>query len=264
MSDRTQADAHTQRVRRQFTRQAQAYAGTGQARDRDAMSRLAGILKPGDADDALDVACGPGRLTMAFAQRCRSATGVDATPALLDIARAEAEALGLDNVRFMEGDVYRLDFADDTFPIVSSRAAVHHFADPAAALAEMARVAAPHARVLVADILASENAAHAARHNEIERLCDPTHARALPRSEFEALLDACGLRIERLIEARMSYDVDEWLTHGGPPEAAAAQAKRLLAASIERDSTGLSVERDAAGRLRFTHNTGVFVLRKPA
>lgn len=264
MPDRTAADAHTQRVRHQFTRQARAYADTDQARDLEALSRLAGIVNPSETDDALDVACGPGRLTMAFAQRCRSATGVDATPALLDIALAEAAALGIENIRFVEGDVYRLDFADDTFSIVSSRAAVHHFSDPAAALKEIARVAAPNARVLIADILASENTEHAARHNQIERLCDPTHARALPRSEFEALFKASGLAIERLIEGTMSYSVDDWLAHGGPTAESAEEARRLLAASIEPDSTGLSVERDAAGALRFTHNTGAFVLRKPA
>ena len=58
----------------------------------------------GEADRSLDVACGPGFLTLAFAKRCAEATGFDATDAFLTLARAEAKERGLANVVFEHGD----------------------------------------------------------------------------------------------------------------------------------------------------------------
>ena len=96
----------------------------------------------------------------------------------------------------------------------------------------------------------------------VERLCDPSHARALPLSEFERLFRAQGLELLREPTSELHYDVEEWIAHGGPDAATAAEIRRLLEASIEDDATGLAVYRQD-GRLRFRHRTAAFVLRKP-
>ena len=54
-------------------------------------------------DRVLDVACGPGFLTRAFALRCAEAVGVDATDALLDIAPRNALEHGVDERSFRIG-----------------------------------------------------------------------------------------------------------------------------------------------------------------
>ena len=254
-------DRHTSLVRDQFTRQAEAYADTGQARDERAMAGLAKLSGVGADDEVLDVACGPGRLTAAFARLCKLAVGCDATDALLAIARKEAAELGLTNLRFDAGDVYSLPYDNDTFSLVSCRAAFHHFTDPAAALAEMARVAKPDGRLLVADLLGCEDPAKADCHDEIERLCDPTHARAIPVSEFRRLFAGCGLTEVSFLPGEMSYDVEAWLDHGGPGAEAADEIRRRLRESAVSDTTGLAV-REEDGALRFSHQTGVFILTK--
>jgi SAM-dependent methyltransferase len=80
-----------------------------------------------------------------------------------------------------------------SFSLVTSRFAFHHFQRPAAVLAEMFRVCAPGGRVLVADMIASEDAAAAAAFNAVEALRDPSHVRALRLSELRALFAAAGL-----------------------------------------------------------------------
>ena len=124
MSDKS---PHTDRIQKQFTRQAKAYADTAQARDMKSMSRVVGLTKIDHSSTTLDVACGPGRLTMALAQCAADATGIDATAALLNIARSEANVLGLENIEFLEGTALSLPFDSQSFDLVSCRAAFHHF-----------------------------------------------------------------------------------------------------------------------------------------
>ncbi len=88
------AGENVDQIRSQFTRQAQAYADTAQAKDDAAHAKLAELVGLRSTDRVLDVACGPGFLTCAFAARCAEAVGVDATDALLDIARANARERG--------------------------------------------------------------------------------------------------------------------------------------------------------------------------
>jgi ubiquinone/menaquinone biosynthesis C-methylase UbiE len=253
---------HVERIRQQFTRQAQAYSEMAQTRDEPGLRGLVALSGAKPSDRALDIACGPGLLTLAFAERCAEVRGIDATDALLERARAEAARRGRTNVHFARGDVNRLDAADAGFDVVSCRAAFHHFPDPARVLAEMARVAKPGGTLLVADMLGSEDPAKARAHDHIERLCDPTHTRAIPLSEFHALFAAQGLAIVHQPTSPLHYDVEEWMAHGGPDAPAAAEIRRLLEESLEVDRCGLAVRRED-GRLRFSHMGAAFVLRKP-
>jgi ubiquinone/menaquinone biosynthesis C-methylase UbiE len=250
------------RIREQFTRQADAYADMEQTRDRRGHEALVALAGTQPTDRVLDVACGPGFLTLAFAAMCGDAVGVDATENWLGRARAEAERRGLANVRFEAGDATALPFPDAGFDVVACRAAFHHFPDPARVLAEMARVARPGGRLAIADMLGSEDPARAARHDAIERLCDPTHVRAIPASEWRALVTAAGLETAREHAGEMAYDLEEWMAHGGPDEAAAREIRLRMEASLADDAGDLAVAR-VDGRLRFRHRVAIYVLRKP-
>jgi ubiquinone/menaquinone biosynthesis C-methylase UbiE len=253
---------HLDEIRRQFTRQADAYADMPQTKDdapHEALVRFAGVRA---GDRVLDVACGPGFLTMAFARRAAAVVGVDATQALLERARAEATRRGLGNVRFETGDATALPLPDAAFDVVSCRAAFHHFPHPERVTAEMRRVARPGARLLVADMVGTDDAEKAAYHDGIERLCDPTHVRALPVSEFERLFASAGLEILAAGERTSDYEVESWMAHGGPSPDVAAEIRRRFEASLSVDRCGLSVRRKD-GRLWFSHRVVAFLLARP-
>jgi ubiquinone/menaquinone biosynthesis C-methylase UbiE len=252
---------HVDQIRNQFTRQAQAYADTAQAKDDDAHSKLVALLAPAPTARVLDVACGPGFLTLAFAARCAEAVGIDATDALLDIARANAWQRGMTNVRFESGDATQLPYDDGEFDVVVCRAAFHHFPTPGRVLAEMARVVGRGGQVLVADIVTSTNPQFARAHNAIERLCDPTHVRALPADQLRALFIANDLDMTIDRPGRMHYGLSEWIAHGGPTAAAEEEIRRRFAAALANDETGLDV-REENGEVRFTHQTLVLVGRR--
>ncbi len=251
---------HVEQIREQFTRQATAYADSAQAKNTDAHAKLVSLLAPDVSARVLDVACGPGFLTLAFAVRCADATGIDATDALLEIARRNAVERGIANVRFESGDATALPYADGQFDIVVCRAAFHHFPNPARVLAEMCRVVRAGGTVLVADLVTSSNAQFARAHNAIERLCDPTHVRALPPEQLRALFLANDLEIVIDLPGRMHYGVTEWLAHGGPDPAAETEIRRRFTEALANDGTGLEVRRED-GELRFTHQTLVLAGR---
>jgi len=257
------ADAHLERIRVQFGKMADVYARMRQTTDERSLNALVAVSGADAGSRVLDVACGPGFLTMAFAARCRAAVGVDATEPFLAMARAEAQQRGIGNVEFRSGNAEQLPFDDGAFDWVACRAAFHHFARPERVLTEMVRVAAPRGSLLIADMLSSDDAAKAEYHNRMERLVDPSHVRALTVSEFERLVAAAGMvpRFETTVP--IDIDVEEWLEHGGPDAATAAQVRALIAASLDTDRCGLNVRREN-GVVRFSYTTGVFVLEHAA
>ena len=97
-------------------------------------------------DDALDVACGTGDLTRAFARAgSRSVTGCDFAHEMLTRA---AQASG-DAPRWVEADALRLPFLDASFSLVSCAFGVRNFVDLDAGLTEMHRVLKPGGRVVI-------------------------------------------------------------------------------------------------------------------
>src|SRR6476620_8921651 len=98
---------------------------------------------------ALDVGCGPGTVTASLARAAGPgglALGVDISePMLARAVRAEAGP----QIGFLRADAQRLPFRDQTFDAVLSIAMLQLIPKPSAALAEMARVLRPGARMAV-------------------------------------------------------------------------------------------------------------------
>jgi SAM-dependent methyltransferase len=99
--------------------------------------------------DVLDVGCGAGRTTRELARRAPrgTATGIDLSTPLLELARERAAAEGLANVRFVHGDAQAVDLGADRYDRVVSRNGVQFFADPGAAFTALARALRPGGRL---------------------------------------------------------------------------------------------------------------------
>ncbi|GJE83937.1 UbiE family methyltransferase [Phanerochaete sordida] len=100
-------------------------------------------LKPGLK--ILDVGCGPGTITVDFANYVPGGhvTGVEYNVDILAQARAHATERGAANVEFQQGDAQALPFPDGTFDVVHAHQVLQHVGDPVQALREMRRVAKP-------------------------------------------------------------------------------------------------------------------------
>ena len=90
----------------------------------------------------LEIGCGAGADLMRFAQSGARATGVDLSPASVELTRRRLDAFGLSaDVRV--GDAERLPFPDGSFDLVYSWGVLHHTPETARAVAEGFRVLAP-------------------------------------------------------------------------------------------------------------------------
>jgi ubiquinone/menaquinone biosynthesis C-methylase UbiE len=256
-------EQHVDRIREQFTRQAEIYARMRQTTDQRGLDGLVQLAGATQADRVLDVTCGPGFLTMTFATRAADATGFDATDALLTLAREEAARRSITNVAFASGDAEELPYGDESFDVVACRAAFHHFPRPERVLAEMRRVARRGGRLVVADMLGNDDAGRAALHDRMERMCDPTHVRAVPESELGRLFANVGLETRYVARGQLDITVDEWIAHGGPDEATERELRALAATSLDGDRAGVGMHRGGDGRLAFAHRTAAFLLVRP-
>ncbi len=99
----------------------------------------------------LDVGCGPATITCDLATRVSSVVGIEPEAGILETAEATKVEWGADNVEFCIGDVYELDFADNSFDVVHAHQVLQHLSDPVAAIREMVRVAKPGGVVAVRD-----------------------------------------------------------------------------------------------------------------
>ena len=102
---------------------------------------------------ALDVATGTGDLAIELASRGAYVTGVDFSPAMLDLARNKAP-----DVEFEEGDALALRFADGEFDAATVGFGARNFADLDKGLRELARVTKPGGRVVVLEITTPQGA----------------------------------------------------------------------------------------------------------
>jgi ubiquinone/menaquinone biosynthesis C-methylase UbiE len=108
------------------------------------------LLGLGPGDRVLDIACGPGNFSRAFAAAVGESglvVGLDASRTMLERGAADLRRSGIDNLVLVRGDATALPFLDDSFDGVCCFAALHLFADPFAGLDEMARVLVPGGRI---------------------------------------------------------------------------------------------------------------------
>ncbi|MDA0802657.1 MAG: bifunctional demethylmenaquinone methyltransferase/2-methoxy-6-polyprenyl-1,4-benzoquinol methylase UbiE [Planctomycetota bacterium] len=117
-------------------------------------------VEPKPTDRVLDVACGTGDLTEAFARRgVAHATGADYTPAMLALARAKlARRRPTLPIEYIEADAQALPFEDANFDIVSIAFGIRNVADTARALREFRRVLAPGGRLAILEFGQPRNA----------------------------------------------------------------------------------------------------------
>lgn len=96
--------------------------------------------RPLTGKSALDVGCGAGLLAEPLARLGAAVTGLDASPELIEVARAHATAQALE-IDYRAGE---LEALKGRFDLVTCMEVIEHVADPAAFVGALARRLAPN------------------------------------------------------------------------------------------------------------------------
>jgi SAM-dependent methyltransferase len=98
-----------------------------------------------------DLGCGTGQVSAALAPFVARVIAVDASAAMLQAARKRLSLL--DNIDLRRGDLEALPIDDSRLDLATIMLVLHHVAEPARAIAEVARVLKPAGRLVLVDML---------------------------------------------------------------------------------------------------------------
>ncbi len=97
----------------------------------------------------MDVGTGSGFVAAGLAPHAAHVIGLNNSPGMLDAARRNLDQFGITNVELAEADVHALPLPDDNADAAVANIVLHQAEEPAATLAEMARVTRPGGWVAV-------------------------------------------------------------------------------------------------------------------
>jgi ArsR family transcriptional regulator len=139
-----------------------------------------------DAGRLLDIGTGTGRVLELLAPRVSQGIGVDASKAMLALARSRLARPGLSHCSVRLADMYRLPLTEASFDIAVVQMVLHYAEDPPGVLAEVARVLRPGGRLIVIDL------AHHSRDDLVTKLAHRWPG--FNDSDMRALLEDAGMQ----------------------------------------------------------------------
>ncbi|WP_076072832.1 ArsR/SmtB family transcription factor [Sphingomonas montana] len=104
----------------------------------------------------VDIGTGTGRMIELLAPLAQRAIGVDRSPEMLRMARSKLSEAGLSGVELRQGDMYALPLAPGSADTAILHQVLHYAQQPAAAIAEAARLLSRGGRLLIVDFARHE------------------------------------------------------------------------------------------------------------
>ncbi|MHC5021803.1 MAG: class I SAM-dependent methyltransferase [Planctomycetota bacterium] len=185
---------------------------------------------------ACDLGTGTGHTAIALADRVYRIMAVDIAAGMMRSGRELAAEHGITNIRWVQAPAEALPFPDNTFDVLVSRTAAHHFQSLDQACAEMGRVVRRGGRIVITDIAGYDDPDMQEWVHQLEVLHDPSHVKAYTGVEWTQALEAAGFQvgqvmggaIERLTELPTGTNVDDWCARSKTPPANAAEIRHRL------------------------------------
>jgi SAM-dependent methyltransferase len=198
-----------------WSERAEAYRESETHRAGADLDLLVQWCEPAEGVKALDVATGGGHVARRLRELGAEVVTLDPSPGMQADVLASAE---------------HIPFEDGAFDVVVTRIAPHHFEDIRAAVGELERVS--NRLVVIEDTLYSSE-----RHEQAEKLRDPTHVRNYTEDEWRELLTEAGLEVEQVECFEKEHPLEDWLARTGCEGEEAERVRELLADRLTDDGT---------------------------
>lgn len=238
----TEVSATNAAVQAQFARQATRYETSPVHAHGMDLAWAVEAAELAGTERVLDVGTGTGHTAFAVAPHCKTVTGLDLTARMIVSAAALADEKGLTNVQFVVADGIAMPFPDAYFDVITTRLAAHHFAQPDAVAAEMARVLRPGGRLVFVDHIAPAAPALDAFINRLDWLRDSSHVREWTVHEWVDRFDAAGITAAVVREYALPLDFRWWIEQAATPADRADELVRMLTAADEATCAAFHIE----------------------
>lgn len=245
---------HNQTVIDQFTQQSKTFNDYQNVFSKDTFSqKVLEMAAFKDSETVLEVAAGTCAFGRLVAPHVAHVTALDLTPAMLQVGKKEAKNHNITNMDFIEGNAEELPFTNETFSVVMSRLAFHHFPQPQQVFAEMVRVLQPGGHLLVLDLEA--RAPHLqTKADAIEKQRDPSHVAALSQQTFMKYAAQHQLTLTHQATTSIPVLVEDWLNLTNVQEPTRSAINQSITSDINgEEPCGLSPYLNKNGELSFDH-----------
>jgi ubiquinone/menaquinone biosynthesis C-methylase UbiE/DNA-binding transcriptional ArsR family regulator len=117
----------------------------------DVEAAILDAVGPGPFRRLIDLGTGAGRMLSLLGPKAHAALGLDLSQQMLNIARDATSEAGLGHCQLRHGDIFATQLPGASADLVVVHQVLHYLADPAAAVAEAARLLAPGGRLVIVD-----------------------------------------------------------------------------------------------------------------
>lgn len=227
-------------AREQFRRVAERYAKSRAHADKRFLARIVSLVRPRRGERILDLATGPGFVGVEFAKKGLEVVGTDITTEMLRQAR-QLGRRSQAGIHLVLADAAHQPFPDKTFDIVVSRLALHHLKSPVTVVESMTALVRPGGKIVVADLVVSEDDEIAEFHNRLERFRDPSHERSLKLSEWKSIFHSNGLPLKAIAQSKITLQLEEWADRAGFAQSRDPELAEMLEKAPAKVKKALSV-----------------------
>lgn len=214
------------KIRELFNQLAKSYAVQVGRRRAQARADVSWI-EPRPGESALDLACGPGTLTLELGRHCRCAYGIDLAEGMIAAARRAARRQRRPNLHFLVGDGETLPFPAACFDLIVCGFSFAGFPAPEQVAREIARVSAPGARVAQLEVPAAESPSERGWLDWLEERRSGSPMRLLSLGELLALFPRVGFELADCHILRRRLALQDWLALSHPRARPGLEAELL-------------------------------------
>lgn len=180
------------------------YAGI--IKDDNHLSLLLSLVDDGEYNRILDIGTGTGYLAFPLAERFPEASvcGIDIAETIVMKNNAIVKEKGISNLSFEVFDGLKYPFPDESFDLIVTRYAFHHFPNVADAIKQMNRILVKGGRVLISDPVRNEKDENRVI-DMLMKVKKDGHIQFYSSNELDELFTGNGFRKESQIITDMKF-----------------------------------------------------------